>query len=182
METPIGENRLSSALRTGRYWAMRDIRTDLRDRLASVMGRTVDEHDRHMRAQDALDIQHKMEIAALERERKALEALLAIEQERDGVLPLDRPAARPILPLGEFLKTKVHAHGPMDKDELRSEADIAGYFDDATNGRTFHTTLMNFVKHGKITQLPDGRYAYPERAPHAELFADHGDNGRATTQ
>lgn len=148
---------------------MADIRNELRDRLAAVMGRTADRHEYTARAREALEAEHNQEIEALERERKALEVLLTIEQQRDGALPLERPAERPILPLVEFLTTKVHAHGPMDKDELRSEADIAGYFDDATNGRTFHTTLMNCVKHGKINQLPDGKYAYPPR-PSANLF------------
>lgn len=160
---------------------MRDIRTDLRDRLAAVMGRTVDEHDRYIRAQDVLQAQHKQEIESLERERKALEALLAIEQERDGTLPLEAPVARPVLPLGEFLTTKVHAHGPMEKDELRSEAEMAGYLNDIVNGRTFHTTLMNVVKYGKIIQLPDGKYAYPQRL-HTQLFPDYGNDGRPTAQ
>lgn len=160
---------------------MRDIRTDLRDRLTAVMGRILDEHEQFIRAQEKLELDHKQEQEALERERRALEALLAIEQERDGVLPQRLPTPRPVLPLGEFLTTKLHAHGAMDKDELRAQAETAGYFNDVTNGRTFHTTLMNFVKHGKIIQLPDGKYAYPARAPHAELFADRG-NRRLVTQ
>jgi hypothetical protein len=161
--------------------AMRDIRADLMDRLGAVMGRTADQHERYMRALEALEADHKKEIEDLDRERKALEALLAIEQQRDGVLP-DRPAPRPILPLGEFLTTKVHAHGPLEKEELRLEAETAGYLNDVVNGRTFHTTLMNIVKHGKIVQLQDGRYAYPLRMPRAELFSDHIDDGRQTTQ
>jgi hypothetical protein len=161
---------------------MRDIRTDLRDRLMAVMGRISDEHEQYLRAQEKLEFEHKQEQQALERERRALEALLAIEQERDGALPQNLPAPRPVLPLGEFLTTKLHAHGAMDKDELRVQAEAAGYFNDVTNGRTFHTTLMNLVKHGKIIQLPDGRYAYPTRAPRAELFADDSNNRRLATQ
>jgi hypothetical protein len=147
-----------------------------------VMGRISDEHDQYLRAQERLEFEHKREQQALERERRALEALLAIEQERDGVLPQNRPASRPILPLGEFLTTKLHAHGAMDKDELRTQAENGGYFNDVTNGRTFHTTLLNFVKHGKIIQLPDGRYAYPTRASSKELFADRGNNQTSATQ
>jgi hypothetical protein len=161
---------------------MRDIRTDLRDRLAAVMGRILDEHDQYVRAQEKLEFDHNQEQQALERERRALEALLAIEQERDGALPLNIPIPRPVLPLGEFLTTKLHAHGAMDKDELRAQAEAAGYFNDVTNGRTFHTTLLNFVKHGKIIQLTDGKYAYPTRASHAEPFADRGNNRRLATQ
>jgi hypothetical protein len=161
---------------------MRDIRTDLRDRLMAVMGRISDEHDQYLRAQEKLECEHRQEQQMLERERRALEALLAIEPERDGVLPQNLPPPRPVLPLGEFLTTKLHAHGAMDKDELRVQAEDAGYFNDVTNGRTFHTTLMNFVKHGKIIQLPDGRYAYPTRAPNKELFADRGETRRLATQ
>ena len=177
MSILIGDKLVLLSLGRG-ILAMRDIRADLRDRHSAVMGRTADEHDRYARARDTLEAEHKKELEALDRERKALEALLTIEEERDGAVPLAPPLGRPILPLGEFLTTKVHAHGPMDKDELRSEADLAGYFDDVTNGRTFHTTLMNFVKHGKIVQLPDGKYAYPARTPPTLFDGQGGSNAQ----
>jgi hypothetical protein len=175
-----GENSVSMGRHLG-VSGMRDIRADLMDRLGAVMGRTADQHERYARALEALEADHRKEIEDLDRERKALEALLAIEQQRDGVLT-DRPAPRPILPLGEFLTTKVHAHGPLEKEELRLEAETVGYLNEVVNGRTFHTTLMNIVKHGKIIQLQDGKYAYPLRTPRAELFSDHIDDRSQTTQ
>jgi hypothetical protein len=160
---------------------MTDFRVELRERLAAVMGRSADEYDRYTRSQEALQREHKREIEMLDRERDALLALLKIEENREGALPLERPIARPILPLGEFLTTKLHAHGPMDKDDLRLHADEAGYFNDVTNGRTFHTTLMNYVKHGKIIQSSDGRYAYPTRTQ-PNLFVEAKPEGFPMTQ
>lgn len=150
---------------------MRDIRPDLRLRHAAVMGRIADEQADYQRALEVLEANHREQLATLERERKAVEALLIIEEQRDGLPQLERAPTRPPLPLGEFLATKVHAHGPMDKEELRAEAHVAGYFNDTINGRSFHTTLMNIVKHGKIVQTQDGKYAYPA-APSVPHF--HG--------
>jgi hypothetical protein len=151
---------------------MRDIRPDLRLRHAAVMGRIADEQADYQRTIEALEANHQEQMAVLERERKAVEALLVIEEQRDGLPQLERAPSRPPLPLGEFIATMVYAHGPMDKEELRAEAHVAGYFNDTINGRSFHTTLMNIVKHGKIMQTPDGKYAYPATAMSAPLF--HG--------
>jgi hypothetical protein len=66
----------------------------------------------------------------------------------------------------------------MDKDALRAEVAAVGYFVDGANGRTFHTTLMNLVKHGKL--CPHGSVYSAPSVPSFPLFQsgsiDDGDN------
>jgi hypothetical protein len=52
---------------------MRDIRTDLRERLASVAGRYSDEIAEYNRKLEALEKSHKETLTALARERAALQ-------------------------------------------------------------------------------------------------------------
>jgi hypothetical protein len=149
--------------------SMRDIRHDLRERLASISGRYADEMAQYQEKREALDNAHRDAMTALDREKVAVEQLLAVEEERQGILPAAveaRKTAR-LVSLDDFLVTKVHAEGPMDKDQLRAEANLAGYFAEG-NGRTFHVTLMNVKRCGRLVQLPDGRYAFPER--HAAML------------
>jgi hypothetical protein len=152
---------------------MRDIRHDLRERLANISARYLDEMYEYDQKREALEEGHRTTIEGLDRERTAVEQLLKVEEERHGASPGEveaRKTAR-LVPLATFIETKVHAHGPMDKDQLRAEANLAGYFIDG-NGRTFHATLMNIAKCGRVLQLPDGRYAFPER-PARALDEDH---------
>jgi hypothetical protein len=145
---------------------MRDIRHDLRERLAALNGRYLDAMALYQAEREALDNGHRVTITALERERTAVEQLLAIEEERQGFPPAAvqaRKTAR-LVALDDFLVTKVHAHGPMDKDHLRAEANLAGYFAEG-NGRKFHITLMNVTRCGRLVRLSDGKYAFPERQP-----------------
>jgi hypothetical protein len=144
---------------------MRDIRQDLRERLAGISARYFEEMYNYDQKREALEEGHRTTIEGLDQERVAVEQLLKIEEERHGASPSEaevRKTAR-LLPLAAFIETKVHAHGPMDKDQLRAEANLAGYFVEG-NGRTFHTTLMNITKCGRVVQLPDGRYAFPQRS------------------
>jgi hypothetical protein len=150
--------------------SMRDIRHDLRERLASIGGRYADELSQYDQRREALEQEHRATIVGLERERIAVEQLLAIEEERHGI-SADAVEARKtarLVPLAEFLITKVYTHGPMEKDQLREEANLAGYFAEG-NGRKFHTTLMNIAKYGRLIHFPDGRYAFPGRQS-APLF------------
>jgi hypothetical protein len=142
---------------------MRDIRTDLRERLASVAGCYSDEIAEHNRKLDALEKSHKETLTALARERAALEQLLAIEDERAGIpSPTLAQKLATLVPLGDFLVTKVQAHGPREQAQLRAEASLAGYLADG-NGRAFHITLINVTKCGRLVHLPDGRYAFSEQ-------------------
>lgn len=140
---------------------MRDIRNDLRERLASIDARYADEMARYDEQRLLLELSHKQAITDLERERAAVQQMLSFEDRREGNQPdTTEQAAAQLVPLVDFLITKLHTHGPLDKDELKAEASAAGYFAEG-NGRTLHTTLMNITKNGRIARLSDGRYAFP---------------------
>ena len=156
--SPIGDESANVLASNGKT-AMRDIRNDLRERLASVLARYSDEITDYSRKCEALEAGHKKTLTALAAERTALEQLLAVEDERRGIsMPTLAQKIATLVPLKDFLVTKVQAHGPMEKDQLRAEAKLAGYLADGS-GRTFHITLMNVTKRGPLMQLPDGRYA-----------------------
>jgi hypothetical protein len=165
MAAPMGRIDYSwrRSLKTEDRHMPRDIRPDLQERLASVAVRYADEMVRYDREREALDQGHKETIEALERERKTLQQLLAIEDGHHNVMPDGIKRTARLVRLDDFLVGRVRASGPMDKDQLRAEADLAGYFVEG-NGRTFHTTLMNIVGHRLIRQ-PDGRYALPDNQP-----------------
>jgi hypothetical protein len=148
---------------------MRDIRTDLRQRLAANAAAYSDEIAEYNRQLEAIEKSHKETLTTLGRERAALEQLLALENERHDIPgPTLAQKIATLVPLGDFLVTKLQAHGPMEKEQLRAEARLAGYAA-AGNGRAFHITLLNVTKCGRLVHLPDGRYAYPER-PATTLF------------
>jgi hypothetical protein len=151
---------------------MRDIRKDLRERLASVIGRYADEITEYNRKLTDLEKSHHETLTALARERAALEQLLAIEDARAGIgAPTLAQKLATLVPLSDFLVAKVQAHGPIEKDDLRAEASLAGYLADG-NGRAFHITLMNIAKCGRLLHLPDGRYGFPEHCATTLLGSD----------
>jgi len=141
---------------------MRDIRIDLRERLSALNESYLCEMSGYDEKREALEQEHRNKISTLERERVATEQMLTIEEQRHGALPLAAAskAMGHLVALPDFLITKVFSHGPMDKDQLRAEAALAGY----ENGRKFHTTLMNITNGGKLVLAGDGRYAFPHRS------------------
>src|ERR1700730_10816095 len=161
-----------SAIRSRSKRPMRDIRKDLRERLASAIGRYAEEITEYNRKLTDLEKSHQETLTALARERDALEQLLAIEDARAGIgAPTLAQKLAPLVLLSDFLVAKVQAHGPIEKDDLRAEASLAGYLADG-NGRAFHITLMNIAKCGRFLHLPDGRYGFPEHCPTTLLGSD----------
>ena len=140
---------------------VRDIRNDLRERLASIGGRYADEMHDYEAQREALDAQHRRVVEALERERLAVQQLLEIEEVREGSATVEIEPLRRRVPLGDFLIAKICAHGPIDKELLKSEATAAGY---EIDGRAFHATLMNVEKHSRVRKTRDGQYIGPEEA------------------
>lgn len=141
---------------------MRDIRNDLRERLAAIASRYAEASHLYADEIEALEAKRDGELADLARERAAAEQMLAFEERRAATMPgepIQTPTAK-LVPLADFLVTKAHTAGPLGKDDLRQEAGAAGYFADG-DGRTFHTTLLNVVRHGKVRKLADGRYTSP---------------------
>jgi hypothetical protein len=154
---------------------MRDIRQDLRERLAQIDARSADWFGEYDRKLEALSREHREMVSSLDREREAVKQMLDIEEARQGVpagLIESRKTAR-LVALPDFIITSVRAHGPIDKDQLRSVIEAAGYFAEG-NGRMFHTTLMNITKAGRLSLLADGRYALPSERKASTLF--EGDN------
>jgi hypothetical protein len=80
-------------------------------------------------------------------------------------MPVPLMAQRPKLPLVDFLITKLHSEGPLTKEALREQAELAGYFaaGDAAPGRTLHLTLTNLATAGRIEKLEDGRFDFAAR-------------------
>ncbi len=153
---------------------MRDIRPDLRERLAENAARQAEEIAEFKRKYDALEKSHKGALDEFGRERAALEQLLESENERHGIPALTRAQKVAVLvPLADFLVTKVQTHGPMRKDQLLIEAKLAGYLAGG-NGRSLHITLMNVTKRGRLVRLSDQRYAAPNHE-HAMFDQEGGE-------
>lgn len=153
---------------------MRDIREDLRDRLAAIQAaynEAVGEYDREL---VALQSRFRQQVDALESERVAVLQLLKIEEERPGAANDQAGVSnvrQPAFPMAEFIITKLHAHGPMTKEEIRAQVGLAGYLDGEASGRTFHLTLMNISSgNGRVSRSPDGRYAFQPKGSQALLF------------
>ncbi|UFZ02146.1 hypothetical protein LQG66_22935 [Bradyrhizobium ontarionense] len=149
---------------------MRDIRDDLRERLAAIQtafNAATEEHENQM---IALQAGYRQKADALERERQAVLQLLKIEEAR-ATSSGPSIARHPALPLSEFIITKLHTIGPMTKEQIRAEVDRAGYLEGEATGRTFHLTLMNISgAGGRISKLPDNRYIAQSRSD-ATLFS-----------
>lgn len=154
---------------------MRDIREDLRHRLAAIQSASNAAAEEHEDQMIALQASYRQKADALERERQAVLQLLKIEEARahsahDQSQPTN--GRQLMLPLSEFIITKLHTHGPMSKEHIREEVDRAGYLDGEGTGRTFHLTLMNISgMGGRVSRLPDGRYASRLTYSQATLFA-----------
>jgi hypothetical protein len=143
---------------------MRDILDDLKERLRGVLARYADEVASYTEARSALEANHQMAIGSLSAEQAALERLIQVELARTGGQLSEPVLPKPKFSLLDFLLTKVHADGPIEKEQLRRHAELAGYFADGdAGGRKVHTTLLNLVSAGRLQRLPDGKYAFPDR-------------------
>ncbi len=162
---------------------MRDIRDDLRERLAiaeASLQATSNEFDAK---RQALEIEYREKIARFDRERAALLALLDVENVRGGGNPEQtavnlKKSGGFRLPLAEFFITAVHSSGALTKDELREKAESAGYFADGdSGGRTTHTTLMNLVGAKRLYRDDAGSYLpiKGRRLLLPALMGSHGD-------
>ncbi len=70
--------------------ALRDIRADLKERIAEVSKQLVAEHAQYIEDLEQRELRYKMAITVLSRERAIFEKLLQVEQERDHSWPKDR--------------------------------------------------------------------------------------------
>lgn len=157
---------------------MRDIRDDLHERLNFLDIRYADVMRDFDERRALLDLDFRTALGDLTRERDALSALLALENRKVPEGSEEHTKPRVLAPLSDFLITLAASYGAVRKDQLRAEADAAGY-PEAKNGRSFHFVLMNIAKAHKLHQLPDGRYAHPNSPqPLSGLFGMNGLDGQ----
>ena len=138
---------------------MRDIRADLRDRIAALGGRESEiarEHNRRMRE---LELWWENEIKIVQDERSAAQAMLAIEMRRHGEI---EKIGLPQVPLQDFIIQETAKRGIASKEDLRLAATQANYFPDGeTGGRQIHTTVLNLVRANRLMEVQEGRFGVP---------------------
>lgn len=122
---------------------VRDIRDDLRDRLASI---------------EEQEAQMAEALKRLGEQKAHYRRILEIEEGRyplPGLLPNDPDTA---LPLAEFLIEALRTR-PRTKEELREMAEQAGYFSDTDfPGRSIHATLTNLQRSSRVRVGRDEKY------------------------
>jgi hypothetical protein len=127
---------------------MRDIREDLKERIATNNKRRAD-----------LKAHYDVQTKALDDETALLSRLLAFEEHRFRVYRGGREFPAPTIPLAMFFVETLRKMGPMTKDELRRAAVKEGYFeDDDDGGRSTHASLLNSERGNRVKRLEDGRY------------------------
>lgn len=143
--------------------ALRDIREDLRERLALAKKRANEIDSKFEADLEAVKVRYKIERVEAEAEFRSLRTLLFAEERRHGASVQQPTAELPPLPLADFLEDLIRIKSPRTKNEFREEAITAGYFPDGENtGRMIHMTLLNITRSGRIRDMGDGTYGLPE--------------------
>jgi hypothetical protein len=134
---------------------MRDITTDLKERLTAAELHKTRLNAEFETERRALEGRYRQRVAAIESEVVALKSLLDIETRRlrgDG-----RKASGPSLPIGDFFVQTLLTAGPKTKEELRDLAIQAGYFHEGdVPGRSSHATIINLLRSGKVRETGTG--------------------------
>jgi hypothetical protein len=139
---------------------LRDITTDLKERLAMVEEQGKAENAKYERDRKALDDQHNAKLGELQTEWEGLNRLLAAEQRRLGHNIDSVRRTVPAMSLDDFFVHVVEKFGIATKKNLREEAFNAGYFPiGETGGRQTHATLMNIVRSGRLREVGEDTYA-----------------------
>lgn len=116
---------------------MRDIREDIRERLALVERKIAD----FQRA-----LQQQEEIKA------SYERILALEEARAGFRALNVTQGETKPPVADFIIGLLRGR-PRTKDELTQQAEQAGYYADGSVGRAVHMALVNMERSGRIREV-----------------------------
>jgi hypothetical protein len=114
---------------------VRDIRPDLKERLASA---------------EAKRTTLTAELGSPEGEIRAVMNLIEIEEHRLGNAN-GHINSKPLLPLEEFIVHRIRA-GPSTKDALRIAAQAEGY---EINGRNVHGHLLKLIRSGEVKKIGD---------------------------
>lgn len=142
---------------------MRDIRSDLKERLSAIDERMSELVREYNRDKENLDRAYAEQEKFLEQERTAAAAMLAVEQKRYGEDPPNNAGSvTSNVQLSDFLINQIKARPGIPKEELRKLAEENGYFAEGeAGGRSIHTTLMNLVRAKRITAVGDNHYRMP---------------------
>ena len=134
---------------------MKDIRNDIRERLA----------DASRRRETVMEL-----VKAVDVEVETLKRMMDIENQRQQYASgsfsltsgLNRRSLASTSSVPSFIEEALR-DGLLSKDELKDVGVQRGVLDSETAGRTLHITLVNLVRGNRIRELPDGRYGLPER-------------------
>jgi hypothetical protein len=124
---------------------LRDIRSDLRDRLREAAAN------------------HKLHLDKAEEFKNELETLTRLLDREEARFSNQKAGGTPKEPaesLSDYVITLLQMR-PMSKTELREYAERAGYPGD---GRSIHATLVNLSRTGKINEISEDVYKLPEKA------------------
>ena len=124
---------------------MRDIRQDLKERIAA-------EAARREPLQAAIE--------QIDQNIDSLTSLLAQEESRASGNGVDKTVhARPTGPLQDYL-LRMLGKGPKSLEELRASATAAGYFEGSSEspGRAVHSKLLNPIRAGHVARDEDKKY------------------------
>jgi hypothetical protein len=124
--------------------AVRDIRTDLKERLMAA---------------EAKRAQLTVALTALDTEIRAVMNLMEIEDHRLAVMN-GRANGKELPPLEEFILARINLR-PSSKDDLRIAAQAEGY---DVNGRNIHGHLLNLARSGIIRRMEDHNFVVLPRA------------------
>jgi hypothetical protein len=135
---------------------MRDIRSDLRERVALMERRIKAGHAHYEDKIKQLQNERDAVVANLKSSIAMLAKLIELEQAEMGAASVVSPtASQPSLV--EFLERKLIEIGPLSKDDLCNMAMKEGYFP----AQDVQATLMRIVEEKRICPLPDGTFALP---------------------
>lgn len=160
---------------------LRDIRSDLEQRISALETMLKDEIDQFQTQQEKAISTHKKQVDAFNQALNGYRRMLLLEETladaniigtNDKVGPMPAEIKIPVskLPLADFFIAKLQENGPMSKDELRQAAKDAGYFPESDGGRATHATLINITRNQRIASTSDNKFIARQRHKEAELL------------
>jgi hypothetical protein len=146
---------------------MRDIRSDLQDRINFLGEQISTAHNQFEQHLEQMKHEHDSRLKDLKAELQAVNTLMDGEHRRLGgaaAAPqqVEPQRGRPQMRLSDFLVRKLSDGGTMSMEDLRHLAIQEGYFaDDISAEPALRETLTQIVNAGFVRQLPNGSFALP---------------------